>query len=99
MAGRKPVISRDRAVELAQEALIWLSCDPDRIGPFLALSGIAPDELRARAGDPEFLAAVLDHLLGSDAWVEAFAAEHRISPHRPAEARAALPGGDAPAWT
>ncbi len=90
---------RDAAIGLAQDVLVWLASDPDAFGRFLALTGIDADGLRARTSDPVLLAAVLDHLLGSDADVRAFAEAEGIDPHLPTAARAALPGGDAPFWT
>lgn len=87
------------AVALAQEALVWLAGQPEALGAFLAASGAAPAELRGRAGDPEFLGFVLDFVLGSEEGVRDFAAAAGIPPDRPARARAALPGGDAPEWT
>ncbi len=92
-------MTRDQAIDLAQDALIWLAADPDRIGPFLAASGMDPRGLRGAAADPDFLGSVLDHLLGHDQMVRDFAEAHAISPFLPATARAALPGGCAPNWT
>ena len=92
-------MKREQAVDLAQDALIWLAADPDRFGPFLGLTGLAPGDLRAAARDPEFLGAVLDHLLSDDRMVRDFAEAQGISPLLPASARTALPGGDAPSWT
>lgn len=89
----------EAAIDLAQDALLWLAGEPEALADFLARTGADPGELRARAADPEFLGSVLDHLLASDAAVIAFAAASGIPPERPAAARAALPGGDAPSWT
>jgi hypothetical protein len=88
-----------RAIEIGQEALVWLAGEPDRLGALLASSGLAPAELRARAGDPEFLGFVLDAVLADDASVLAFAAAGGLRPEVPALARAALPGGNLPNWT
>jgi hypothetical protein len=92
-------VNRAQAADLAQEALIWLADRPEELGRFLALTGTDPAGLRARADDPALLGAVLDHLLGTDALVLAFAAEGAVDPALVARARAALPGGDAPHWT
>jgi Protein of unknown function (DUF3572) len=89
----------ENAAEIAQEALIWLAGQPEALGGFLAASGIAPDELRRRAAEPEFLGFVLDFLLGDENAVLAFAATAGLPPDAPRRARAALPGGDAPDWT
>ena len=64
-----------------------------------AAAGAGPDDLRARAADPAFLGFLLDFLLADEAALMAFAAAEGIHPGLPMRARAALPGGDAPAWT
>lgn len=90
---------QEAAQVLALQALAWLAADEDRIGPFLAQSGIALGELRSRAGEAEVLAAVLDFLLGDEALVLGFAAEAGIKPEEVPLARASLPGGEVPDWT
>ncbi len=90
---------RESAETLALEALGWLAGDPAAIGAFLAESGLAPAELAAAAGDPGFLAAVLDHVLAEEGRVLACAAALGVRPERFLPARAALPGGEAPHWT
>jgi hypothetical protein len=90
---------RERAIEVAEQGLIWLAGEPDAVGAFLAASGLAPSDLRARVGDPEFLGFVLDFLLGDEGMLLAFCAEAGVAPSEPAQARSALPGGDAPNWT
>ena len=44
---------------LALRALVWTLGDGDRASRLLALTGLDPDDLRARAGDPAVLAATL----------------------------------------
>jgi hypothetical protein len=44
---------------LALRALAWTLSDTDRAGRLLALTGLDPAALRARAGDPVVLAASL----------------------------------------
>jgi hypothetical protein len=80
----------DQAAALALRALAWLAADADRLGRFLALTGIGPAELRARANDPAILAAVLDHLLGHEADLLAFCAEAGVEAALPAQAKRAL---------
>ncbi len=92
-------MNSERAAEIGQAGLIWLAGRPELLAGFLAASGAGPAALRARAGDPEFLGFVLDHLLGSDDAVIAFAAEVGLAPETVARARAALPGGALPDWT
>ena len=90
---------QESAQTLAILALGWLAQDADRLGAFMATGGLDPADLRARAGDPVFLAAVLDFLLADESLLLAFCAEAEVPPDRPMQARAALPGGDVPFWT
>lgn len=80
-------------------ALGWIAGQPDLAGRFLDAAGASPEDLRARAADPEFLGFVLDFLLANEAVLVAFAQDAGIAPDRPLRARAALPGGELPHWT
>ncbi|WP_425403748.1 DUF3572 domain-containing protein [Hwanghaeella sp.] len=84
----------EEALALARDALIYLSQDADRIGRFLAVTGVGPAEIRERVEDPTFLAGVLDFILADDAMVVDFAEKASILPEEPARARRLLPGGD-----
>lgn len=92
-------MTKAQAIAIGQDALIWLAGKDEALGGLLALSGLAPEDLRDRAADPEFLGFVLDFLLGADAMVLDFTADAGLAPQDPARARAALPGGDLPNWT
>ena len=87
-----------QAIAIGQDALIWLAGNEEALAAFLDASGLAPDELRRRADDPEFLGFLLEFLLGADTMVLAFAGEAGLRPEDPARARAAL-GGSEPSWT
>jgi hypothetical protein len=76
--------------DLAVAALGFLAAEPDRLSRFLALSGLGPENLRAAASAPGFLAAVLDYLLSDEPVLIAFAAEQEIEPERVARARQAM---------
>ena len=80
------------AETLALKALAFLAHSPDEIDRFVALSGVAPADLRARADEPEILAAVLDFLLADDTRVTGFCEEAGIDPRELHAARRALPG-------
>jgi hypothetical protein len=80
------------AEALALRALAFLAGDEDQFSRFVALTGVGEQEMRARAGDPDFLAGVLDHVLGDEALLMRFIASEGIDPGLPAAARRRLPG-------
>ena len=86
--------SRDEAESIAIQAIAHLATDEDRLNRFLALTGLDPDGLRAAAGQPGFLASILDHLAGYEPDLLAFATEAGIPPERVAAARLVLSGPD-----
>jgi len=92
-------LPREAAELTGIEALGWIAAQPELAGRFLDATGASPDELRARAADPEFLGFVLDFLLSDETALIAFAGETGTAPDRPLRARAALPGGELPNWT
>ena len=47
---------------VALGALAWTLADGDRAARLLALTGLTPDDLRARIGDPHLLAEVIRFL-------------------------------------
>ena len=91
-------MTRDAAETLGLEALVEIASDPDRLGRFLDLTGLSPAELRARAADPQTLAAVLDFVMSSEEHAAAFCAARQLKPDALQRLRAALPGGDQ-AWS
>lgn len=91
--------SRAEAEVLALRALGWIAGDEGRLQAFLALSGTAPDQIAAEAGNGVFLGAVLDFLLTDDGLVTGFCTDAGLPFDAPMRARAALPGGAVPDWT
>jgi hypothetical protein len=89
---RRPGANADTSAVLALRALSFLAEEPERLGRFLALSGLGPDELRIRASDPVLLGGVLDHLLADEPLLLAFAATQGVEPEEVASARRHLPG-------
>ena len=93
---KKPVHNpREVAEIVAIQALSFIAGDPERLGLFLAESGIGPETLRNAASDPQFLASVLDFVMRDDATVKAFAKVSELHPTNIAAAHQAL--GD-PQW-
>jgi len=78
---------KDSAEALAIQALTFIAEDGERLGQFLAATGIGPAQIRAASGEPGFLTGVLDYLVGDesllainrekidDAFADAFAAD------------------------
>ncbi len=91
--------ARESAETVALRALGWLVARDDLLGLFLNASGADLSDLRARAGEAEFLASVVEFVLSDDAWVIAFAQETGLPYDALARARAVLPGGGLPNWT
>jgi hypothetical protein len=93
---KKPVHNpREVAEIVAVQALSFIAGDPERLGIFLAESGIGPETLRSAASDPHFLASVLDFVMRDDVTVKAFAGASNLDPTNIAAARQVL--GD-PHW-
>jgi hypothetical protein len=67
-------------------ALAFLADDPERLGRFLALTGMGPDDLRAAADSQDVLAAVLEHLLADESMLLMFAHNAGWAPERIAAA-------------
>jgi hypothetical protein len=87
---RSPRLDHDGAERLAIAALGFLSSDIERLGRFLSVAGIGPETLRAAAGEPGFLAGVLEYLMQDEDLLIAFAEETRTRPTLVAAARYVL---------
>jgi hypothetical protein len=92
-------MQQDFAETRALEVLGWLIGQEDLLPVFMGATGVAEDDIRARAGEAEFLASVLDFLLMDDRWVIDCAGSLGWSPQDVVTIRAALPGGQLPNWT
>lgn len=71
-----------------------LVAEPERLGRFMALSGLSPDSIRGAAGSAGFLPAVLDHVCSDEALLIEIAGELEVDPGAVARARAEL----SPEW-
>lgn len=75
---------------LALAALGWTLSDESRAQRLLALTGLAPDDLRARISEPAVLAAVLRFLESHEPDLLACADSMNVSPASLVEARRKL---------
>jgi hypothetical protein len=92
--GKSSNEERHAAAEgLAIAALGFIAAEPDRLGRFLALTGIGPESIRNAAREPRFLAGVLDHVAADEDLLLAFAAEREVDPEHVMLARDLLVGG------
>lgn len=91
--------SSDAAETLALNALTWLAGHDELMPVFMGATGASVGDLKARAGDPAFLASVLDFITMDDQWVVEFCDAHRLEYTAPMTARQALPGGEQVNWT
>ena len=82
---------RAAAEALAVAALAFIAGEPERLGRFLAMSGIA-ESIRTAAREPQFLLGVLDYLAADEQLLIAFAAENAIPPGAVMEARGTIAG-------
>src|ERR1700759_4822414 len=82
--------AREVAEIVAIQALSFIAGEPERLGLFLAESGIGPETLCTAAADPRFLASVLDFVMRDDATVKAFATVSQLHPTNIAAAHQAL---------
>lgn len=95
MEGRQPANRRTRqaaAEELAIAALGFIAAEPERLGRFLALTGIGPASIRDAAREPQFLLGVLDHVASDERLLLAFAADNDVDPETVMRAHDVLAG-------
>jgi hypothetical protein len=96
-------IKRENEQETAEtEALTmltWLAGQEELFAAFLASTGASVADVAAKAGQPAFLAAVVDFLLTEDAHIIGWALSTGRKPESALRIRAGLPGGDHWNWT
>ena len=72
-----------------------LAADEERLGRFMAATGLTPETVRTAASGPGFLSGILDHLCSDETLLIEVADEIGLPPERLAAARNALsPAGD-----
>ncbi len=92
-------ISISSAETLALKVLSWLVANDELLPVFLGATGASAQDLRDRAGEPEFLGSVLDFLMLDDSWVIAFCDANSVPYDVPGQARAMLSGTSEMHWT
>ena len=92
-------MKQESAETIGLQALAWLAGNDEIFPVFLGSSGASAADLKARAADPAFLAAVLDFILLDDAWVMGFCDSAGLGYDAPMRARQSLPGGGEVNWT
>jgi len=85
-------ITRKIAETLAIQALGFMAGEPERLGAFLAATGIGPEMIRHAAGDPAFLSGVLDHVVADEPLLLAVAEHAGVTPQDVEHAQAVLGG-------
>ena len=81
------------AEALAIAGLGFIAADPELLPRFLALTGIEASSIRIAAGEPGFLAGVLNFILGHDQTLRRFAEHVGTTPETVAASVRALPFG------
>ena len=92
-------MKQEIAETIGLQALAWLAGNDEVFPLFLGSSGASAADMKDRAADPAFLAAVLDFICMDDAWVMGFCESAGLKYDMPMRARQALPGGGEMNWT
>jgi hypothetical protein len=82
----------ETAETVAAQGLAFLAEESARLRRFLLTSGLEPEDLRARAGTPDMLLAVLEHLAADESLLLVFAETRKVAPESIARAIALLQG-------
>jgi len=85
-------LTQQAAEGLAIQALTFIADDGERLGRFLATTGIGPAQIRAAAQQPGFLVGVLEYLAGDERLLQEVAATAGFDPTDVGKALSALGG-------
>ncbi len=80
MVQKQKPLDRDDAEDIAIAALTFLASNGERLGRFLATTGVGPEALKASARNPQTLASVLDFLLQDESLLLMFTTESHLAP-------------------
>ncbi len=90
-------MQQEQAETIALRAVAYIMGEEDLSARFLAMTGMDGQDIKGRIGDPAFLGAVLDYLLGFEPDLMAFSQWADLPPESIVRARHALPGVN-PDW-
>lgn len=90
MFRKPPDLTLETAEGIAAQGLAFLAGEPARLARFLTETGLTPGQIREQVESPEFLAAVLEHLVGDESLLLVFAASTSVAPETVAPALALL---------
>jgi hypothetical protein len=87
-----PKQRQEAATAVAIAALSFVAGEPERLGRFLAITGIGPESIRAAAREPQFLLGVLDYVVSDEPLLIEFANQAGFDPEHVTRARDVLAG-------
>jgi hypothetical protein len=73
-------VTREEAENVAVGAFAFITSDEERLGRFLAVSGLGPDNIRSAASSPGFFAGILDYVVSDEPLLIALAKELNTKP-------------------
>jgi len=79
MSNKLQLPNLENAEIIALKGLDYLAQDGDRLGRFIALTGIGPIQLRNEAGTPAVLAGVLEYMLSDESTLLVFCSLNAIA--------------------
>lgn len=91
-------MQQEVAFSHALKAITFILADDVLRDRFLALSGLSPEEIRASIQRPDFLASVLEFLIGHEPDLLAFAEATEEKPTNIVAAWRQLGGGEGQEW-
>ncbi|WP_421590888.1 DUF3572 domain-containing protein [Shinella sp. M27] len=92
MKSQKDTPAAETAEATAVSILGWLAGEPELLSRFLALTGVAPSEVRNAVNDPGFLAGIVDFLMSHEPDLLAFCEATATKPGAVVHAHAVLSG-------
>jgi hypothetical protein len=73
-------VTREEAEKVAVGAFSFITGDDERLGRFLAVSGLGPDTIRSAAASPGFFAGILDYVVSDEPLLISLAKELNMKP-------------------